>query len=208
MSLSATWMIVIGVGCVVGLVPLAGIIGLIHCERVRTDFPEVYFQISDAESLTLSRSMIAMLIINLLAIITAAPVWFGFKWFVIANGVLFFISGLAIVICEALRLKENSDSGCQKLGQNAVENLVASFTNDIYAESYYDVLTLTYLTSTQGAKNLTDATKKWVYDKCKSERFLLTVFYGMSMVLYGPLIVVPAVLCLGMFCGGRRRYRR
>ena len=201
-------MIVIGVGCVVGLVSLVGIIGLIHCERLRTEFPEVYFQISNAESLTLSRSMIAMLVINLFAIIAAAPVYYGFKWFVIANGVIFFISGLAIVICEAMRLKENSDSGCQNLGQNAVDMLTASFTDDIYAEAYYDVLTLTYLTSTQGAKALTNATKSWVYDKCKSERFLLTVFYGMSMVLYGPFIVVPAVICLGMVCGGRRRYRR
>ena len=74
-----------------------------------------------------------------------------------------------------------------------LENLAASFKADIASDEYYDVLALTYMTETQGAKALTNATKSWVFGKCKSERFLLTVFYGMSMVLYGPIFFAQLI---------------
>ena len=74
-----------------------------------------------------------------------------------------------------------------------LENLAASFKADIASDEYDDVLALTYMTETQGAKALTNATKSWVFGKCKSERFLLTVFYGMSMVLYGPIFFAQLI---------------
>ena len=194
MELSRRGRCLVGVTSFFGVIGLVGMLGLIHCERLRIEFPGVYFRMSNATSPTISRALIALIVVNIFTLIIAWPLYFVLEWktVFIVDIVFCSVTAISIIFMEGLKRIDESGltyGGCEALSDNVFLNLGLASTDDMFSRGYYDALEMTYMTSAQGAKELTNATMDWVYDKCQSERLLLVVFYIMMMVFYGPVLL-------------------